>query len=389
MLGIIIGVGAVILIISLGAGAQSLILGQLEGFGGDLIGVLPGQSDSKGPPASVFGVKVTTLTSADAEAFLDPKNVPDAKAVASYYQNNAVVSWRDQTFDVSAQGVSGDYFAVEGGEISSGRFLSSEEMTSNLRLAVIGSAVADELFGGNDPIGQKMKVSNQTVSVIGVMKKRGMVGFQNYDNLVIMPLLFAQKELAGVNYLSAIKIKINNPDNIAENMEAIKQTLRERHDIDNPEDDDFSVRSFQEALDMVTGITNALRYFLAAMAAISLLVGGIGIMNIMLVSVTERTREIGLRKAIGATSRQVLSQFLFESISLTMIGGLIGLFAGSFISYLTAIIVRSLGYRWDFVISLPSVILAIGLSTLIGVVFGYYPAKRASRLSPTEALRYE
>ncbi|MFA5163466.1 MAG: ABC transporter permease [Patescibacteria group bacterium] len=389
MLGIIIGVGAVILIISLGAGAQSLILGQLEGFGGDLIGVLPGQSDSKGPPASVFGVKVTTLTSADAEAFLDPKNVPDAKAVASYYQNNAVVSWRDQTFDVSAQGVSGDYFAVEGGEISSGRFLSSEEMTSNLRLAVIGSAVADELFGGNDPIGQKMKVSNQTVSVIGVMKKRGMVGFQNYDNLVIMPLLFAQKELAGVNYLSAIKVKINNPDNIAENMEAIKQTLRERHDIDNPEDDDFSVRSFQEALDMVTGITNALRYFLAAMAAISLLVGGIGIMNIMLVSVTERTREIGLRKAIGATSRQVLSQFLFESISLTMIGGLIGLFAGSFISYLTAIIVRSLGYRWDFVISLPSVILAIGLSTLIGVVFGYYPAKRASRLSPTEALRYE
>lgn len=389
MLGIIIGVGAVILIISLGAGAQSLILGQLEGFGGDLIGVLPGQSDSKGPPASVFGVKVTTLTSADAEAFLDPKNVPDTQAVASYYQNNAVVSWRDQTFDVSAQGVSGDYFAVEGGEISSGRFLSSEEMTSNLRLAVIGSAVADELFGGNDPVGQKMKVGSQTVNVIGVMKKRGMVGFQNYDNLVIMPLLFAQKELAGVNYLSAIKIKINDPNNIAENMEAIKQTLRERHDIDNPEDDDFSVRSFQDALDLVTGITNALRYFLAAMAAISLLVGGIGIMNIMLVSVTERTREIGLRKAIGATSRQVLNQFLFESISLTMVGGLIGLISGSLISYLTAIIVRSLGYRWDFIISPSSVILAIGLSTLIGVIFGYYPAKRASRLSPTEALRYE
>jgi putative ABC transport system permease protein len=165
--------------------------------------------------------------------------------------------------------------------------------------------------------------------------------------------------------------------------------LRERHDIDNPEDDDFSVRSFRDALDLVTSITDALRYFLAAMAALSLLVGGIGIMNIMLVSVTERTREIGLRKALGATNSQVLSQFLFEAIALTLIGGLIGLLAGVFISYLAALIVRSLGYRWDFIVSLSSVLLAVGLSTLIGMIFGYYPARRASRLSPIEALRYE
>lgn len=389
MLGIIIGVGAVVLIMSLGAGAQSLILGQLEGFGSDLIGVLPGQSDSKGPPASVYGVKVTTLKLSDADAFRDEKNVPHLIAVASYYQTSVSLSWRDQSYDADLQGISGDYLKVEGGELSLGRFFSDEEMKANLRLVVLGSTVASELFGDNDPVGQKIKVKNQSATVIGVMKERGQVGFQNYDDLIFTPLLFAQKEIAGVNYLSNIKAKVDNVENIDESMEAIRQTLRERHDIDKPEDDDFSVRSFRDALNLVTSITDALRYFLAAMAALSLLVGGIGIMNIMLVSVTERTREIGLRKALGATNRQVLAQFLFEAIALTLIGGFIGLLSGAFLSYLTAIIVRSLGYRWDFVISLSSIFVAIGLSTLIGMIFGYYPARRASRLSPIDALRYE
>lgn len=389
MLGIIIGVGAVVLIMSLGAGAQSLILGQLEGFGSDLIGVLPGQSDAKGPPASVYGVKVTTLKLSDADAFRDEKNVPHLIAVASYYQTSVSLSWRDQSYDADLQGISGDYLKVEGGELSLGRFFSDEEMKANLRLVVLGSTVASELFGDNDPVGQKIKVKNQSATVIGVMKERGQVGFQNYDDLIFTPLLFAQKEIAGVNYLSNIKAKVDNVENIDESMEAIRQTLRERHDVDKPEDDDFSVRSFRDALNLVTSITDALRYFLAAMAALSLLVGGIGIMNIMLVSVTERTREIGLRKALGATNRQVLAQFLFEAIALTLIGGFIGLLSGAFLSYLTAIIVRSLGYRWDFVISLSSIFVAIGLSTLIGMIFGYYPARRASRLSPIDALRYE
>jgi len=389
MLGIIIGVGAVILIMSLGAGAQSLILGQLDGFGGDLIGILPGQSDEKGPPASVFGVKVTTLKLSDAEALRLESNVPHARAVVAYYNASVMLSWQDQSYGADLNGITGDYLAVDGGELALGRFFSDDELKSSLRLAVLGSRVADELFGDNNPIGQRIKVKNQFVTVIGVMKPRGQVGFSNYDDLVLAPLAFAQKEIAGVDYLSAIRVKIDDARNVDESMLMIAQVLRERHNIDNPSDDDFSVRSFRDALNLVTTITDALRYFLAAMAALSLLVGGIGIMNIMLVSVTERTREIGLRKALGATSSKVLNQFLFEAIALTLIGGIIGLLFGALFSYLIAIIVQSLDYRWDFVISPFSVIIAISLSILVGVIFGYYPAKRASRLSPIEALRYE
>lgn len=389
MLGIIIGVSAVVLIMSLGAGAKSLILGQLSGFGSDLIGILPGQSDEKGPPASVFGVKVTTLKLADIEAFRDPGKVPHITAAVAYYEISAPIYWRDQNYDASIRGVQGDYLDVDGGELSSGRFFSQDEMASNLRLAVLGSTAAEELFGDNNPINQKIKIKNRTATVIGVMKERGQVGFQSYDDLVIVPLAFAQKDLGGVNYLSMARVKVDDAANIDEVMENIKATLRELHDIDNPADDDFSVRSFRDALDLVNTITDAIRYFLAAMASLSLLVGGIGIMNIMLVSVTERTREIGLRKALGATNRQVLRQFLTEAIMLTMIGGLIGLLIGVSLAYLVSVVLNYMGYDWDFAVSLVSVIAAIGLSTVIGLIFGYYPAKRASRLNPIDALRYE
>lgn len=389
MLGIIIGVAAVILIMSLGAGAQSLILSQLDGFGGDLIGILPGKSDEKGPPASVFGLKITTLTTNDAEALKNKNNVSHLLGVVSYYNSSEIFSYQDINYSSDLNGINGDYLLVETSKVDRGRFFTSEELDSNLRLVVLGSQVARGLFANSDPLGKKIKVRNKSVTVIGVMEERGQVGFSNYDNLVLAPLSFVQKDIAGVNYLSAIRVKVDSSDNVDESLLMIKSTLRERHDIDNPEDDDFSVRSFKDALDLVVTITDALRYFLAAMAAISLIVGGIGIMNIMLVSVTERTREIGLRKALGATRRQVLNQFLFEAIALTLVGGIIGLFIGTMFSYLISIVIRLLDYNWDFVISISSVLVAIGISIIIGIIFGYYPAKRASDLSPIEALRYE
>lgn len=389
MLGIIIGVAAVILIMSLGAGAQSLILSQLDGFGGDLIGILPGKSDEKGPPASVFGLKITTLTTNDAEALKNKNNVSHLLGVVSYYNSSEIFSYQDINYSSDLNGINGDYLLVETSKVDRGRFFTSEELDSNLRLVVLGSQVARELFANSDPLGKKIKVRNKSVTVIGVMEERGQVGFSNYDNLVLAPLSFVQKDIAGVNYLSAIRVKVDSSDNVDESLLMIKDTLRERHDIDNPEDDDFSVRSFKDALDLVVTITDALRYFLAAMAAISLIVGGIGIMNIMLVSVTERTREIGLRKALGATRRQVLNQFLFEAIALTLVGGIIGLFIGTMFSYFISIVIRLLDYNWDFVISISSVLVAIGISIIIGIIFGYYPAKRASDLSPIEALRYE
>ena len=389
MLGIMIGVGAVVLIMSLGAGAQSLILCQLDSFGSDLIGILPGASDEKGPPASVFGVKVTSLKKSDVDALREKRNVLNLQYAMAYYDINAPLYWRDQVYDASISGVSGDYFEIEKGEIDQGRFLSQDEMDSVSRLAVIGPTVAQELFGDNNPLGQKMKIKNQTVEVIGVLKEKGKSGFSDPNNLVLVPLEFAQKVLAGVNYLSMARVKVDDVANIDFAMEDIRATLRERHNIDNPADDDFSVRSIRDALNLVTTITDALKYFLAAMAALSLLVGGVGIMNIMLVSVKERTREIGLRKAIGAKNYQIRQQFLFESVALTLIGGLIGLFFGVLFAFLIATVVQSLGYDWDFLVSALSFIIAIGLSSLIGIIFGLYPAAKASRLDPIDALRYE
>jgi putative ABC transport system permease protein len=389
MLGIIIGVGAVVLIISMGAGAQSLILDQIKGVGSNLVGILPGKSEKNGPPATVMGIVVTTLTYDDLMAI--KKSVPSVNAAVGYSRGLGTLSWGDHSYETSINGVTVDYQAVEGGQVASGRFFTSEEEQNLARVIVLGSVVKNELFGDSDALGRYIKVKKQLFEVIGVMEPRGKVAFQDYDDQVLIPLRTAQKLINGVNHLSYIRTKVvdgKDPDQAVAEMELL---LRSRHDISDPtgESDDFSVRSMAQAIDMITGITDALRFFLVAMAAMSLVVGGIGIMNIMLISVNERTREIGLRKAIGATNKNIISQFLMEAVTLTMVGGIIGIIFGVILSGLAALIVNKLGYNYSFIITFSSILLALSVSTLTGLIFGLYPAYKASKLEPVEALSYE
>lgn len=391
MLGIIIGVGAVIVIMSVGAGAQSLILGQIETLGTDLIGVLPGNAGDDGPPTSVMGIVITSLKYEDVLELREKSNVPNLVEVVGYSQGAANISWGNASYDTKLNGVMGAYREVEGGEIESGRFITSDEEKNLSKVAVLGSTVKDELFGQSDAIGKTIKIKKHTFEVIGVMEKRGTVAMTDYDDQVFLPLKTLQKLITGVNHLGFIRAKVDNLENIDKALDDIRATLRDQHDISNPtgEDDDFSVRSAAQAMDMIKTVTDSLRYFLAAMAALALVVGGIGIMNIMLVSVTERTREIGLRKAIGARRVNILGQFLMEAITVTLLGGIVGIIGGVLVSYVISIVVNALDYDWEFSVSLSSIILAVCVSTLIGVVFGLYPANKASKLEPVEALRYE
>lgn len=388
MLGIIIGVMSMIVILSVGAGAQSLILNQVKSMGSNLVGVLPGKSDDNGPPVAVFGVVITTLTYDDAQALVGG-DFPAIKAVAAYVRGSDTVTWLENKTDTTFVGTSYSYLEVEDTKVEQGRFFTDEEERGLAKVAVIGSDVAEELFEDTDPIGQYIKIKKQNFIIIGVMRSRGVSGFQNQDNQVFIPVTTAQKLLLGINHVSFIRAKIDTAEQVDPALEYIRSTLRERHNISNPEQDDFSAESANQGLETLLNITNALKFFLASISAIALLVGGIGIMNIMLAAVQERTKEIGLRKALGAKSRTIIGQFLIETMFITFIGGVIGIILGTLISVLVATIAKSMEYDWDLVISPFSIILGCGVSISIGLLFGITPAKRASKLSPIEALRYE
>lgn len=388
MLGIIIGVMSMIVILSVGAGAQSLILNQVKSMGSNLVGILPGKSDDSGPPVAVFGVVITTLTYDDAKA-LEAGDAPSIVAVSAYVRGNDTVTWRENKTDTNFVGTSFTYLQVEDTKVEKGRFFTEEEERGLAKVVVIGSDVVQDLFEDTDPLGQYIKIKNQNFLIIGVMRSRGVSGFQNQDNQVFVPVTTAQKLLLGINHVSFIRAKIDTAENVDSALEYIRATLRERHNISNHEQDDFSAESANQGLETLLNITNALRFFLAAISAISLLVGGIGIMNIMLAAVQERTKEIGLRKALGAKSSTIIGQFLIETMFITFIGGLVGIVLGVTIAAGVAGIARGMKYDWDLVISPFSVLLGCSVSIAIGLLFGITPAKRASQLSPIEALRYE
>ncbi|MFA5127900.1 MAG: ABC transporter permease [Patescibacteria group bacterium] len=387
MLGIIIGVMAVIIVISVGGGAQSLILNQVKSMGSNLVGVLPGKSDEKGPPASAMGIVITTLKNDDIEEI--QKQIPEITAASGYVKGVVTITGGDQSTDSNFTGVSADYVNVEDADVGSGRFFNNEEDRAASRVVVLGTTVAEELFGGDDPLGRQVKIKKTMFTVIGVMKKRGTAGMQNQDNQVFVPLITAQKLLLGINHVSYARFKVDEADKVDSAMKQMEIVLRAQHEIEDPENDDFTVRSMAQGLEAITTITNALKMFLAAIAAIALVVGGVGIMNIMLAAVEERTREIGLRKAVGAKNRDITSQFLTESIMITFCGGIIGVALGILVSFVIAKVAQGYDYDWDFVISIPAIIVGCGISIGIGLIFGISPANRASKLDPIEALRYE
>jgi putative ABC transport system permease protein len=404
MLGIVIGVAGVIIIISLGAGAQSLVLGQVNKLGSNLLSVQPGKSDTNGPPAQAFGVVITSLVNADVTALRVLSQVPHAAAVNGQVRGTATVTWQNKTVDTNFLATDSGYEDAINYTMREGVFMEKAEADSGANVVVLGSTVADALFkdSGVLPVGQVIKVKSAAVAlngegaslgvplrVLGVINPRGSAFFQDQDDQIFLPLTIGQSQLLGIHHLQMIGIKVDSADNVDQTIEDVTRVLKQRHHILSDDDVDFTVRNQATAAGLLTTITNALSLFLTSMAAIALIVGGIGILNIMLVTVAERTREIGLRKAVGAKNGDVMKQFLLEAGTLTFIGGIIGIIAGVVVSYLLATLMKYLGFDWDFVISLWSIILAISVSILTGVIFGLYPSFKASRLDPIEALRYE
>jgi len=389
MLGIIIGVASVIAIMSIGSGAQSLILSEIKNLGTDLIAVIPGHAEDSNSFASM-GVAITTLTYEDALALRNSPEIPNLMSVAAYTKGFGNAEWKSETYSTSLIGTTASHIDVMGGELKKGRFFNLEEENKFSRVAVIGKTVKEKLFGQSDALGQKIKVNNYIFKVIGIMEERGVIIMEDFDDQIFIPIKTAQRVM-GVNYVGFIRSKVYNEKNISLTQENMKKVLREEHNIKDQSgmSDDFMVKNTAQALDMITDITNSLKYFLAIMTGLSLLVGGIGIMNIMFISVTERTREIGLRKALGAKNKNVLGQFLIEAIFITLIGGIIGILLGTMVSFLIAVTAHILGYEWELIVSLGSIILALTVSAGVGLFFGFYPALNASKLNPIEALRYE
>lgn len=377
---------------AIGQSAQELILDQVKGIGTNLIGVIPGASSGdNSPPPAVMGISITTFTYDDLEALRNGKNVPEVIGGSGYVVGSETAKYNGQDKTVSFTGTTASYIDVETAELEKGRFFNKDEETNLAKIAVIGSNLAQDFFGSDEPVGKTIKLKDQNFTVIGVFKKRGSSAFgtSSQDDSIFVPLKTGQKILLGINHLSFARLKVKNPELIPSAISNTKITLRERHNIKDPSKDDFSVRDQASALETITNITNILRYFLLAIGTVSLVVGGIGIMNVMLIAVNQRVREVGLRKAVGARNSEIITQFLIESATISSLGGLIGIILGVILSFLVSIIIQALDYYWPFIVSVPSIFVAFGISVLIGILFGIYPARKASKVSPMEALRYE
>lgn len=386
VLGIVIGIGAVIVMLSVGQGAQQLILDQVADLGSDQIFVQPGSPETADGPPSPFIEQSVTLD--DAKALRDRGPF---SAVTTLLLTNTTVSSDTQEAFVDIAGVDEYQLDLTAAEISNGRFFDSNDVNGFARTAVLGSETSQDFFGDADPVGQSIEVKGVNFKIVGVLEPQGSQFFSNLDKRVYLPVTTVQREIMNVDYVSYINARaVGNVDLAKDEARAI---MRDKHNIeafgDDMSNDDFAVSSQEDAVQTISVIGSALSALLASIAAISLVVGGIGIMNIMLVSVTERTKEIGLRKSIGATEREILQQFLIEAVVLTLLGGLLGILGGVTVAVISAQIVKNFVDGWSLVIPPSAIVLAVVVSSVVGLGFGIYPARRAAKLDPIEALRYE
>jgi len=391
VIGIVIGIAAVIIVMSAGESLKGLVLGQLNAFGSNLI-----QIEIKVPTAShtsvenaagqAQGISITTLKLSDAEAIAKLPNIINYYAAL---MDSEIVSYENVTKSVTIFGVTPGYVEIGTAKVAQGRFYSPEEGNEQARVVVLGSSISSKLFGNQDPLGQEIKMGKTKFRVIGVMVSQGGGLGLNFDDMIYVPLQTLQKVVMGVDHVQMIGAVMANPSVDAQTADDIKYLLDTRHEIEDLNKEDFAITTMAEAKSMIDSIFNGITLLLIALAGISLLVGGVGIMNIMYVSVTERTFEIGLRKAVGARKNAILWQFLLEAIILTLLGGFFGIAIGVAFSYLISYIAGIFGFSWAFILPPSSIALAFGFCAGVGLVFGYYPARHAARMDPIEALRRE
>jgi len=395
-LGIIIGIATVITVLSAGAGFRSLIDDQLKSWGTKSLFV-----ETRVPP--------TTKNRANSAATADFSRASSTVAITSFKQRDlddinklgnvdgsygivlglAVVSYRDNTKNTLYYGVDAEMFSIDEHTLKAGRFFTESENSGASQVVILGSNIASDLFLQDDPLGKLVRIGNLNFQVIGVYNSQGSSGEMSADDLLYIPIKTAQKKLLGIDYITVGVIRMKDENLGAGTAEAIRELMRKNHSITDPVKDDFTVTTQEEAMDMFNTIFGGITILLVGIAAISLVVGGVGIMNIMYVVVTERTSEIGLKKALGATNSDILREFLIESVLVTVLGGIIGIIFGAALSWLVSLIATYAGLVWTFTVPLYAIVIAVGVSAAIGISFGVLPARSAARMDPIEALRYE